>query len=117
MQEEEQMEALTEPPAYDEAGFALTEEELALRSLTAKLEPEQRELVLLRFGQQLKLREIAQITGGGIGLSNALLYRLYNFDFFLLGEHARFQGDELSPHFRAFSLVKNFNLWYTVKNK
>ena len=28
-----------------------------------QLEPEQRELVLLRFAQQLKLREIAQITG------------------------------------------------------
>ena len=28
-----------------------------------KLFPEQRELVLLRFAQQLKLREIAQITG------------------------------------------------------
>ena len=57
------LEALTEPPAYDEAGFALTEEELSLRTLTARLEPQQRELVLLRFGQQLKLREIAQITG------------------------------------------------------
>ena len=31
--------------------------------MTAKLEPEQRELILLRFAQQLKLREIAQITG------------------------------------------------------
>ena len=57
------LEALTEPPAYDEAGFALTEEELSLRALTARLEPQQRELVLLRFGQLLKLREIAQITG------------------------------------------------------
>lgn len=57
------LEALTEPPVYDEAGFALTEEELALRTLTARLEPQQRELVLLRFAQQLKLREIAQITG------------------------------------------------------
>ena len=35
----------------------------SLRALTAQLEPEQRELVLLRFAQQLKLREIAQITG------------------------------------------------------
>lgn len=57
------LEALTEPPAYDEAGFTLTEEELALRTLTAKLEPQQRELVLLRFAQQLKLREISKITG------------------------------------------------------
>ena len=44
-------------------GFALTEEELSLRALTARLEPELQELVLLRFGQQLKLREIAQVTG------------------------------------------------------
>ena len=39
------------------------EEKVNLRALTAQLEPEQRELVLLRFAQQLKLREIAQITG------------------------------------------------------
>ena len=39
------------------------EEKANLRALTAQLEPEQRELVLLRFAQQLKLREIAQITG------------------------------------------------------
>lgn len=57
------LESLPEEPAYQEAGFALTEEELSLRALTARLEPDLRELVLLRFGQQLKLREIAQITG------------------------------------------------------
>ncbi len=57
------LEALPEEPAYQEAGFAQTEEELSLRALTARLEPELRELVLLRFAQQLKLREIAQITG------------------------------------------------------
>ena len=32
-------------------------------AVSSQLEPEQRELVLLRFAQQLKLREIAQITG------------------------------------------------------
>ena len=57
------LESLPEEPAYLEAGFALTEEELSLRALTARLEPELRELVLLRFGQQLRLREIAQVTG------------------------------------------------------
>lgn len=57
------LEALPEEPAYQEAGFAQTEEELTLRAMTARLEPEQRELVLLRFAQQLKLREIAQVTG------------------------------------------------------
>lgn len=57
------LETLPEEPAYQEAGFAQTEEELSLRAMTARLEPEQRELVLLRFAQQLKLREIAQVTG------------------------------------------------------
>lgn len=57
------LESLPEEPSYQEAGFALTEEELNLRAMTAQLEPEQRELVLLRFAQQLKLREIAQVTG------------------------------------------------------
>lgn len=37
----------------------------------------------------------ALLPGSGIGLSNALLYRMYNFDFFLLGDHAWFQADVL----------------------
>lgn len=57
------LENLPGEPAYQESGFAAAEEKANLRALTAQLEPEQRELVLLRFAQQLKLREIAQITG------------------------------------------------------
>ena len=57
------LESLPDEPAYQESGFAAAEEKANLRALTAQLEPEQRELVLLRFAQQLKLREIAQITG------------------------------------------------------
>ena len=57
------LESLPEEPAYQEAGFARTEDALRLRALTAKLEPPLQELVLLRFGQQLRLREIAQVTG------------------------------------------------------
>ena len=57
------LESLPEEPVYQETGFAQTEEELNLRALTAELPPELRELVLLRFAQQLRLREIAQITG------------------------------------------------------
>lgn len=57
------LESLPGEPAYQESGFAAAEEKANLRVLTAQLEPEQRELVLLRFAQQLKLREIAQITG------------------------------------------------------
>lgn len=57
------LESLPEEPAYREAGFDQTEDALNLRALTAKLEPDLRELVVLRFAQQLKLREIAQVTG------------------------------------------------------
>ncbi len=57
------LESLPEEPGYQEAGFDQTEDALSLRALTARLDPETRELVLLRFGQQLKLREIAQVTG------------------------------------------------------
>lgn len=57
------LEGLPEEPAYRESGFAAAEDGADLRALTARLKPEQRELVLLRFAQQLKLREIAQITG------------------------------------------------------
>lgn len=57
------LEGLPCEPAYQESGFDEAEDGANLRKLTAQLEPEQRELVLLRFAQQLKLREIAQITG------------------------------------------------------
>lgn len=57
------LEGLPCEPAYQESGFDAAEDGANLRKLTAQLEPEQRELVLLRFAQQLKLREIAQITG------------------------------------------------------
>lgn len=53
------LENLPGEPAYQESGFAAAEEKANLRALTAQLEPEQRELVLLRFAQQ-QLREIAQ---------------------------------------------------------
>lgn len=57
------LEDMTEEPAYQETGFDAAENEANLRALTARLEPEQRELVLMRFAQQLKLKEIAQVTG------------------------------------------------------
>ena len=43
------LESLPDEPAYQESGFAAAEEKANLRALTAQLEPEQRELVLLRF--------------------------------------------------------------------
>ena len=57
------LEGLPEEPAYQESGFTVAEDGANLRALAAQLEPEQRELVLLRFAQQLRLREIAQVTG------------------------------------------------------
>lgn len=45
------LESLPGEPAYQESGFAAAEEKANLRALTAQLEPEQRELVLLRFAQ------------------------------------------------------------------
>ena len=35
------------------------------------------------------------LPAGGIGLSNALLYKMYNFDFLFAGGHAFFQADVL----------------------
>lgn len=35
------------------------------------------------------------LPGSGIGLSNALLYRMCGFDFFYAGSHAFFQADIL----------------------
>lgn len=42
------------------------------------------------------------LPAGGIGLSNALLYKMYNFDFLFAGGHAFFQADVL----RALAPVK-----------
>ena len=50
------LESLPGEPAYQKAALLGGREKVNLRALTARLEPEQRELVLLRFAQQLKLR-------------------------------------------------------------
>ncbi|HAQ97414.1 MAG TPA: hypothetical protein DCR92_09320 [Faecalibacterium sp.] len=42
------------------------------------------------------------LPAGGIGLSNALLYKMYSFDFLFAGGHAFFQADVL----RALAPVK-----------
>lgn len=52
-------------------------------------------IVYLMLPERLNSWAEALLPGSGIGLSNALLYRLYNFDFFLLGDHAWFQADVL----------------------
>lgn len=47
---------------YVEEGFDQAESALALRQMVAGLPPQQREVVILRFGQELTLREIAAAT-------------------------------------------------------
>ena len=57
------LEDLQEEPSYVEKDFKNVEEELVICSLVKNLEPKDQEIVLLRFGQNLKLREIAEIVG------------------------------------------------------
>lgn len=49
-------------PTEEDAGFAEARSRQALRELVATLPETQREIVLLHFGQDLSLREIAEIT-------------------------------------------------------
>lgn len=46
-----------------DAGFAESQSQAALREMVARLPDTQREIVLLRFAQDLTLREIASVTG------------------------------------------------------
>lgn len=50
-------------PQYMESGFDQVDEEIQLRRLVRNLKAELQEIVVLRFGQELTLREIAEITG------------------------------------------------------
>lgn len=50
-------------PAYTEPAFEAIRSDMTVRQLVDKLPEHQREIVLLRFGQDLTLREIAKITG------------------------------------------------------
>lgn len=55
--------ALPEDLVVLENGFDRAEEDADLQRLVSALPREQRELVLLRFAQQLTLREMAEVTG------------------------------------------------------
>ena len=57
------LEDLQKEPSYVEKDFKNVEEELVICSLVKNLELKDQEIVLLRFGQKLKLREIAEIVG------------------------------------------------------
>lgn len=55
--------SLPEGLITQENGYQQAEQEADFLRLTALLPEQQRELVILRYAQQFKLREIAQITG------------------------------------------------------
>lgn len=52
-----------EEPGYVEPGFALADSDLALAELVKGLKEEQREAVLLRYGQDLPLKDVARTLG------------------------------------------------------
>lgn len=54
--------SLSEGLAVEECGYRKAEAEVDFQHLIAGLPPEQRELIVLRFAQQLTLREIAEVT-------------------------------------------------------
>lgn len=60
---EESLEHVETDPFYIEKGFARADEEIQLRQMIRNLKPELQEIVQLRFGQELTMREIAEITG------------------------------------------------------
>lgn len=49
-------------PGYEEPAFDAIRSDMALRQLVSGLPPDQREIVLLRFGQDLTLRETAEVV-------------------------------------------------------
>lgn len=53
---------LTEELTYWEPGFEDVQSEIFLRQLVSSLPQEQREVILLRFGQDLTLREISAVV-------------------------------------------------------
>lgn len=55
-------EELTAELTYSEPGFEDVQSEIFLRQLVSSLPQEQREIVLLRFGQDLTLREISMVV-------------------------------------------------------
>lgn len=60
---EEVLENMKTDPSYIEKGFDEVDEDVQLRQFVRSLKPELQEIVILRFGQELTMREIAEITG------------------------------------------------------
>lgn len=55
------LEAAAVDPGYEEPAFDAVRSDMALRQLVSGLPDEQREIVLLRFGQDLTIRETAKV--------------------------------------------------------
>lgn len=55
------LEELAMDPVYSDTGFEDVQEDMALRQLVGCLPADQQEIVLLRFGQDLTIREIAEV--------------------------------------------------------
>ncbi len=56
------LDELTADPAYSDPGFEDVRSDMALRQLVGSLPEELQEIVLLRFGQDLTMREIAKVV-------------------------------------------------------
>lgn len=55
------MEDMKEEPSYEERGFDAIQDTLWMKTVVRRLPAQEQEIVMLRFGQELKLREIADI--------------------------------------------------------
>ncbi|MCM1121624.1 MAG: sigma-70 family RNA polymerase sigma factor [Eubacterium sp.] len=63
LQTEPLSEQILSAQCHSESGFQTIEDRAQLAAALSCLEPEQRELVLLRYGQELTLKEISAVTG------------------------------------------------------
>ena len=50
-------------PIYEENGFKDTEDSLDFEKMLIPLNDKQRELIILRFAQELTFKEMAEVTG------------------------------------------------------
>ena len=57
------VELIKDQLSYTETGFEESEEKMQLRHLIQNLKADYQEIIILRFRQELTLREIAEITG------------------------------------------------------
>lgn len=62
-QPELSLDEIKNDPSYLEPAFEAIHSDMSVRQIVNSLPENQREIVLLRFGQDLTLREIAQVTG------------------------------------------------------